>query len=67
MSEMATALPGAAFPDAEELLDGLAVEMAGVHTAEQVENFWKSVKRHKLAMYPASLLLLHIRERSGII
>ena len=67
MSEMATALPGAAFPDAEELLDGLAVAMAGVHTAEQVENFWKLVKRYKLAKHPESPLLLHDRERTGII
>ena len=34
----------AALPDAEELLDGLAVQMACVHAAAHVENFWKSLK-----------------------
>ena len=37
-------LPGAARADAEEFLDPLAVELAGVHVVEQVKNFRKSVK-----------------------
>ena len=32
------------FPDAEEFLDGLAIEVAGVHRAEHLQNSWKSVK-----------------------
>ena len=34
-----TLMPGAAFPDAEEFLDGLAVQMACVHAAEHIEDF----------------------------
>ena len=37
-------LPGAALPDAEERLDRLAVQVRRVHTAEHLQNFWKSVK-----------------------
>ena len=37
-------LPGAARADAEQHLDRLAVEMAGVHAAEDVEDFRQSLK-----------------------
>ena len=37
-------MPGPALSHPEEFLDGLAVQVAGVHAAEHVENFWKSVK-----------------------
>ena len=59
-------LPGAAGIDAEEFLDGLAVELAGVHAAEHVENFWKTMKPSKLPSHPEPLPLLNVRERSGI-
>ena len=59
-------LPGAALSDAEEFLDGLAVEMARVHDAEHFENFRKSMKPLKFGRYPEIPLLPHVRERSGI-
>ena len=62
-----TLMPGAALPDAEELLDGLAVQVAGVHAAEHAENFRKSLKPHKLGKHRKALLLRHVRERTGII
>ena len=56
-----------ALPDAEEFLDSLAVQVAGVHTAEHVEKFWKSLKPSKLCRHRESFPLRHVRERSGII
>ena len=47
--EMASALP-----DAEDLLDRLAVQMACVHAAEHVENLRKSMKPRKLDRHPES-------------
>ena len=46
-------LPGAAFPDAEESLDGLAVQVAGVHAAEHLQNFRKPVKPGGLGRHRA--------------
>ena len=54
VSEMAAALPGAAFPDAEELLDGLTVEVARVHVAEHVGTFWKPLNPGVLAGHEGS-------------
>ena len=54
VSEMAAALPGAAFPDAEELFHRRTLQMACVHAAEHVENFRKSMKPNKLSSYPGS-------------
>ena len=53
--------------DAEEVLDGLAVQVAGLHAAEHVGNFWKSVKPCEFGRHPESPLLDDGRERSGII
>ena len=44
----------AAGTDAEELLDGLAVEVAGVHRAKHVEDFLKPLK-------PCGLRMLQLR------
>ena len=57
----------ATLPDAEGFLDSLAVQLARLHVAEHVENFWKSLKPRRFGRHRESLLLLHVRERSGII
>ena len=46
-------LPGAVFPDAEESLDPLAVQVACVHAAEHVQNFRKPVKPSGLGRHRA--------------
>ena len=45
----------------------LAVRRVRVEFAEDVESSGKSLKPHKLGRRWESLLLLHVRERSGII
>ena len=57
-------LSGAALPDAEELLDGLAGEVARVHAAEHLQNFWKSVKSCGFGRYRADS---HYTPRQGAI
>ncbi len=54
VSEMAAALPGAAVPDAEELFHRRTVQMACVHAAEHVENFWKSLEPCVFGRHPSA-------------
>ena len=51
--EFPLTVPGAALPHAEELLDGLTVQVAGVHAVEHVENSWKPVKSCGFGRYRA--------------
>ena len=45
----------------------LAVRRVRVEFAEDVEDFGTSLKARRLGRHPESLLLLHVRARSGII
>ena len=60
-------MPAAALADSERFLDRLAVQMGRVDAAVHVEDFWKSVKPNKLGRQWRCLLLLHVREPTGII
>ena len=57
-------MPAAALPDAEELLDSLAVQVARVRAAEHAQNFWKSLKPCGLRRYSRPL---HIAARKRAI